>query len=109
MVRRFTAYYRFEGQRTVDVLNMMYDLLALYINYFMPSQKLVSKTRDGAHVSRKHDKGLTPYRRIMADKSILQKVKDKLTATFKELDAYDLRYQIACLQDELKKMAVPNR
>jgi hypothetical protein len=108
VVRRFSGYYRFEGQRAVDVLNMMYDLLALYINYFMPSQKLVSKMRDGAHVSRKHDKGLTPYRRIMADESISQEVKDKLTATFEKLDVYDLRYQIACLQDELKKMAVPN-
>jgi hypothetical protein len=108
VVRRFSGYYRFEGQRAVDMLNMMYDLLALYINYFMPSQKLISKMRDGAHVSRKHDKGLTPYRRIMTDEFISQEVKDKLTTTFKELDVYDLRYQIACLQDELKKMAVPN-
>ncbi|MDR2672030.1 MAG: hypothetical protein LBC35_01780 [Coriobacteriales bacterium] len=33
----------------MDMLNMMYDLLALYINYFMPSQRLVSKMRDGSH------------------------------------------------------------
>jgi hypothetical protein len=106
VVRRLSGYYRFEGQHTVDVLNMMYDLLVLYINHFMPSQKLMSKTRDGAHAPRKHDKSPTPHQRIMADESILQEVKNGLTATFKELDVYELRHQIACLQDELKKLAV---
>jgi len=81
VVRRFTAYYRFEGKEAVDVLNMLYDLLALYINYFMPSQKLISTTRDGAHVSRKHDKGLTPYRRVMKDGSIPKQTKDRLCTT----------------------------
>lgn len=106
VVRRFTAYYRFEGQESVDVLNMMYDLLALYINYFMPSQKLICTTRDGAHVSRKHDKGLTPYRRIMADKTIPVETKDRLTSIFENLDVYELRKQIAHLQDALKRLAV---
>ena len=108
VVRRFTAYYRFEGQETVDVLNMMYDQLALYINYFMPSQKLIEKTRDGARVTKKHDKGLTPYRRIMQDKDIPSEVKDKLTTVFLSLDVLELRRQIAYLQDALKKLAVLN-
>jgi hypothetical protein len=106
VVRRFSAYYRFEGQKAVDVLNMMYDLLALYINYFMPSQKLVLKTRDGAHVSRKHDRGLTPYRRIMADRAISKATKDELTKVFGSLDVFELRKQIAHLQDVLKRLAV---
>jgi hypothetical protein len=108
VVRRFTGFYRFEGQRAVDVLNMMYDLLGLYINFFMPSQKLLSMTRDGAHVSRKHDKGFTPYRRIMADKDVSKDVKAKLKETFDSLDVFDLRVQVAKLQDVLKKLAIPN-
>jgi hypothetical protein len=108
VVRRFTAYYRFEGKETLDVLNMLNDLLVLYINYFMPSQKLISATRDGAHVSRKHDKGFTPYRRIMADKDIPKETKDKLTAVFEDLDVLELRRQIAHLQDALKRLAVPD-
>jgi hypothetical protein len=40
VVRRFSGYYRFEGQETVDIMNQMYGLLSMYINYFMPSQKL---------------------------------------------------------------------
>ena len=108
VVRRFTGYCRLEGQEAVDVLNMMYDQLALYINFFIPSQKLVSKTRDGARVSRKHDKGLTPYRRIMADRDIGQEAKDRLTAIFEGLDVLELRCQIANLQDVLKKLAIPN-
>jgi hypothetical protein len=108
VVRRFTGFYRLEGQRAVDVLNMMYGLLGLYINFFMPSQKLLSMTRDGAHVSRRHDKGLTPYRRMMADKDVPEDVKAKLKETSDGLDVLDLRVRIAKLQDVLKKLAVSN-
>ena len=109
VARRFTGYYRFEGQETVDIMNEMYGLLSLYINYFMPSQKLISKTRDGAHVSRKHDAGLTPYRRIMLEAGISADIKSRLTETFENLDVLELRREIGRLQDILRHKAVPNK
>jgi hypothetical protein len=107
--RRFTGYYRFEGQETVDIMNDMYSLLSMYINYFMPSQKLISKTRDGAHVSRKHDAGLTPYRRIMREAGVSSGIKNRLTETFENLDVWELRLKIGRLQDILRRKAVPNK
>jgi hypothetical protein len=109
VARRFTGYYRFEGQETVDIMNEMYGLLSVYINYFMPSQKLISKTRDGAHISRKHDAGLTPYRRIMGDTDISADIKSRLTETFENLDVLELRRKIGELQDILRRKAVPNK
>jgi hypothetical protein len=109
VARRFAGYYRFEGQETVDLMNEMYNLLSLYINYFMPSQKLVTKTRDGAHVSRKHDEGFTPYRRIMMDKAIPAAIKEKLTETFEKLDVLELRRKIGELQEALRRKATPTK
>ena len=34
-------------------------------NYFYPQQKLVSKVRKGAKVTKKHDKARTPYHRAI--------------------------------------------
>jgi len=109
VARRFTGYYRFEGQEAVDILNEMYGLLSMYINYFMPSQKLTGKTRDGARVSRKYDTGLTPYRRIIGEAGISADIKSRLTDTFENLDVWELRLKIGELQDILRHKAVPNK
>jgi hypothetical protein len=109
VARRFAGYYRFEGQETVDIMNGMYGLLSLYINYFMPSQKLMTKTRDGARISRKHDAGLTPYRRIMGEEDISADIKSRLTETFENLDVWELRLKIRELQDILRRGAVPSK
>ena len=84
-------------------------MLSLYINYFMPSQKLISKTRDGARVSRKHDAGLTPYRRIMEEAGMSADIKSRLTETFENLDVLELRREIGELQDILRHKAAPNK
>jgi hypothetical protein len=109
VARRFTGYCRFEGQENVDIMNDMYGLLSMYINYFMPSQELISKTRDGAHVSREHDAGLTPYRRIMGEAGVSSGIKNRLTETFENLDVWELRLKIGELQDILRHKAVPNK
>ena len=36
-----------------------------WTNYFCPQQKLISKVRDGAKVSKKHDKATTPFHRAI--------------------------------------------
>ena len=39
-------------------------------NYFYPQQKLISKVRDGAKVSRKHDTATTPFHRAIDNPSM---------------------------------------
>ena len=50
VVRRFVGYERFEGPQAVDVLNAFYERLSKFNNFFLPSQKLVKKKRDGDKV-----------------------------------------------------------
>ncbi len=55
VVRRHVGYLRLQTEQEVELLNQLYDRLRLLINFFYPSQKLVSKTRQGARVRRVHD------------------------------------------------------
>ena len=52
VVRRHVGYLRLQTEQEVELLNELYDRLRLLVNFFYPSQKLVSKTRQGARVRR---------------------------------------------------------
>jgi hypothetical protein len=56
VVRRAVGYARFDSPQALDLLNALYDQLRLLTNLFIPSSKLLSKTRDGAKVIRNHDR-----------------------------------------------------
>jgi hypothetical protein len=104
IVRQTIGYARFETQAHCDVLNMIYDYLRLLTNFFMPSQKLVSKGRDGARIIRRLDTPQTPYRRVLASKHIPQANKDRLTKLFSTLNPAELRREVVKLTSELYHM-----
>ncbi|NJM94752.1 MAG: transposase family protein [Cytophagales bacterium] len=52
VVRRMVGYDRYEGQEAQSALKTLYQSLRLYVNFFQPSMKLLSKKRDGAKVSK---------------------------------------------------------
>jgi len=52
VIRKLIGYDRYEGQRAVDLLNEIYDLLRLFTNFFSPQQKLIDKVREGAKVTK---------------------------------------------------------
>ncbi len=39
----------YSSHAALEILNRVYDLLRLYINFFQPVMKLVTKTRHGAN------------------------------------------------------------
>jgi hypothetical protein len=61
VVRRLVGYGRLEGAAGVTTLSGLYDAARLYVNFFQPSFKLKSKTRQGAKVSKKYE---TPARHM---------------------------------------------
>jgi hypothetical protein len=101
IVRQTTGYGRFETQRECDLLNEIYDRLRLLTNFFMPSQKLIAKGRDGARIIRKLDKPLTPYRRVLASEHVDEATKRRLTTLFGTLNPAMLRREIVQLISEL--------
>jgi hypothetical protein len=101
VVRKFVGYDRFEGVEPCRVLEALYAVLRLYVNFFQPSVKLVEKKREGSHVSRKYDRAQTPCQRLLAADTVSAEVKESLQAQFAELDPVVLLGHIDRLQDEL--------
>ena len=47
------------------LLNEIWQLQSKLTNYFYPQQKLISKVRDGAKVTKKYDTAVTPFHRVI--------------------------------------------
>ena len=101
IVRRFVGYDRFEGIEACRILTELYRHLRLYINFFQPSLKLISKQRQGSRVVKKYDQAQTPYQRVLAAQNISSESKAALKLQFNALDPVDLQNKIAFLQDAL--------
>jgi hypothetical protein len=65
VVRTVVGYYRYDTAPELLLLNEIWQLQSKLTNYFHPQQKLISKVRTGAKVSRKHDKATTPFHRAI--------------------------------------------
>jgi hypothetical protein len=63
IVRTVVGYHRYDTAAELSLLNQIYALVRLHVNFFSPQQKLISKTRDGAKVIKKYDPATTPNRR----------------------------------------------
>jgi hypothetical protein len=86
VVRRAVGYHRYDTAAEVELLNQIYALLRLQINFFTPQQKLISKTRQGAKVIKRYDAAQTPYQRLLADERIDEKIKTGLTQQYLTLN-----------------------
>jgi hypothetical protein len=90
VVRRIIGYDRFEGRAAWEALSEIYCVLRLYVNFFQPSLKLLSKTRCGARVTKKYDTAKTPHRRAITMENIDHRIKDALNEQYDRLDPVDL-------------------
>lgn len=101
VVRQTVGYHRYTGDLHVDLLNGIYALLRDHINFFIPQQKLVTKTRVGAKVTKKHDTAQTPFQRVMADRSVDIHDKAELHRHYLTLNPAAIRREILALSDAL--------
>ena len=108
VVRRTIGYDRYEGPKARNALQLLYHTLRLYVNFFQPTMKLISKTRDGVKVSRRYDFAQTPYRRLLSSPLVSDEVKSSLNRTYAKLDPVILLKELEDLQDELWKHAWRN-
>ena len=76
----------------------MNDLLAnewsQYQNHFLPTAKLIKKTRVNSKYKRKYDDPQTPYARLMASPDISSAAKIKLAAQHNKLNPFILKKEI---------------
>lgn len=104
VVRQAVGYHRDDTDAELILLNEIYALLRLTINFFTRQQKLISKHREGAKVIKRYDIAKTPYQRVLADPRIPQKIKDGLTRQYSQLNNAQLRRDILTVSDRLLKI-----
>ncbi|MEP7274416.1 MAG: transposase family protein [Acidobacteriota bacterium] len=105
VVRRMVGYDRYEGSAACRQLASLYGVLRLYVNFFQPSLKLVSKQRVGAKVIKKYDQAQTPYQRILTSVDIAAEFKTRLRMQYQQLDPVLLLRDIEGYQDSLWQYA----
>jgi hypothetical protein len=82
-VRNFTGYERFTETAERDAPTLVYRSLCPLINYFIPAQKLLSKTRVGAKTKKVYGKKIrSPYQRLPASPDLSNEVKAELAGRF---------------------------
>jgi len=105
IVRRLVGYGRLSGSEATKTLAQLYASSRLYINFFQPSFKLKSKTRDGARVKKVYHPPATPCDRLIAHPAVDPTVKADLAAQFLALDPVRLLQQIRIVQQALSDIA----
>jgi len=94
VVRRLVGYDRYSSHTALEALNRVYDLLRLYVNFFQPVMKLVSKTRHGAKVHKVYDTARTPYQRLLEAGVLTEARRQELAAAYHGLNPVTLLKQI---------------
>jgi hypothetical protein len=106
VVRRLVGYGRLEGSTATAALAKLHEVGRLYVNFFQPSFKLKSKTREGAKVTKKYHLPATPHERLLADGRVTEEHKEQLRRIFSTLDPVHLLKQIREAQRALTQQEV---
>ena len=101
IVRTVVGYHRYDTPAELLLLNKIWVLQSQLTNYFCPQQKLVSKVRDGAKVSKKYDTATTPHRRAERHEAVSDEDKAILADTYTGLNPAAIQRQIPALTTEL--------
>ena len=108
LVRRHIGYGRYEGENALALLNEYYSLLRLLVNFFYPSTKLLEKQRQGARVYKRYEKPLSPYKRVLKNPYISEKVKEELVQTFLTINPAKVISNMARIQNSLEAYWIPD-
>jgi hypothetical protein len=109
VVRRLIGYDRYVSKSAYECLGRIYNLVRLYINFFQPTMKLVSKTRHGAKVHKVYEPAQTPYRRLLRLGVLNQAKLSELAASYAGLNPVRLRKQINENLEQLWRLAERSR
>lgn len=94
-VRQLFGYDRFADPKLVKLMNDLYaNEFSLLTNFFCPTLKLVSKTRDGSKWIRKHSKPITPAQRLIDHPDVSPDNKIRLETQMKSLNPFALQKRI---------------
>ena len=105
-VRELVGYLRFDTEAELGVLNRIWELDRVYTNYLLAQQKLVSKQRNGAKVTKRYDRATTPFGRTSARTDITTACRTDMEKTMDGVRPGELYRQVQDLTSQLERMAL---
>lgn len=104
VVRTTVGYHRYDTASELLLLNEIWQLQSKLTNYFYPQQKLVSKVRDGAKVTKKYDKAATPFHRVINHPATSADLIETLAVSHGRINPAAVQRRIQALTDQLLAM-----
>ena len=101
VVRTVVGYHRYDTRAELVLLNKIWVLQSQMTNYFLAQQKLISKVRNGAKVTKKYDAATTPHRRSERHITVSDQDKAIMNDTHIGLNPAAIQRQIQALTAEL--------
>lgn len=108
-MRRLVGYDRYSSREALAQFNELYGVLRLYVNFFQPVLKLVSKERQGAKVCKHYDVARTPYERLCALEVLEPVQRQAMERLYQSLNPVRLRKQIDEALEKLWKLGERER
>jgi hypothetical protein len=105
-VRELVGYLRFDTEAELGVLNSIWELDRGYTNLILTQQKLVSRTRVGAKVVKRHDAAATPFERAVRSGVLTPAQRGGLTRARNAIHPGELQREIARLCARLERLAL---
>jgi transposase InsO family protein len=93
-VRDIVGYARYDTPQHVTWLNEVYAILDVYANFFLPTRRIIAKTRTGARVRKTYDQAATPFDRACTAGAINPTTEAKLRAWIQTQNPLALRRKL---------------
>lgn len=91
-VREIFGYERIAQSDLVPLMNEIYaELWCPLQNFFIPSMKILRKTRIGARIKKEYDQPRTPFQRLMECPEISEERKEEIRKTRSRLNPFHLQ------------------
>jgi hypothetical protein len=91
-VRELFGYARLDRPEYVALMNEIYEQYWCPLqNFFLPTQKLLRKTRVGARLRKEYEPARTPYQRLMDSDALSEGRKAELRARKAKLNPFELQ------------------
>ena len=108
-VRRLLGHDRLRSKEAFRLLQQLYGLLRLQLNFLRPVRKLVSKQRLGAKVVKRYDPPRTPYQRLLESGCLSREVLHDLELIHDRINPAELQRRIANTLHQLWRLAREER
>jgi len=94
VVRNTVGYDRYETEEDLQLLQLVYEYLHVYVNFFQPVMKLIKKERIDGKTIKVYDLANSPYRRVLASEDVAFLHKASLSNLYVQQNPVSLREHI---------------